>query len=415
MIPLSNENLYEIIIRSLNHVNDLVVGHGERVAYGVMRLLEQDERFSEDEICQIVWTVLFHDIGNFSKTDTWNLVQLEADQDYSHAIYGFLFLKTFFPFSHYAPIVQYHHSTDAEIDAAPIDPLLKWVVKCLRIVDSTDLFFVNHGRQNPDEINAFFQNQSRKLFPEGAPLDCIEFAEMQDTDVIHNHLLQRIKNQTLMDAEKEALLRTLVCSMDFRSHYTALHCSMMVRASDMLADCFGLEDRVKDEIHIGAMLHDLGKTAIPLEILESPGKLDGRVWEIMKSHVMITEEILKGYVSDEILQIAIRHHETLDGCGYPRGLGAADLTLPQRIVAVGDIVSALSEERSYKQAFPLHEVMDILKQMCRSGKICPKVVKMLEDNCDAIYHAVLEEGMLTAEAFEQIYAEYYILTQPSVE
>ncbi len=74
MIPLSNENLYEIIIRSLNHVNDLVVGHGERVAYGVMRLLEQDERFSEDEICQIVWTVLFHDIGNFSKTDTWNLV-----------------------------------------------------------------------------------------------------------------------------------------------------------------------------------------------------------------------------------------------------------------------------------------------------------------------------------------------------
>ena len=59
--------------------------------------------------------------------------------------------------------------------------------------------------------------------------------------------------------------------------------------------------------------------------------------------------------------------------------------------------------------------MDILKQMCRSGKICPKVVKMLEDNCDAIYHAVLEEGMLTAEAFEQIYAEYYILTQPSVE
>lgn len=415
MLSLSNENLYEIIIRSLNHVNDLVVGHGERVAYGVMRLLEQEERFSEDEICQIVWTVLFHDIGNFRKSDTWNLVQLETDQDYSHAIYGFLFLKTFFPFSQYAPIVKYHHSSDAEIDSAPIDPKLKWVVKCLRIVDATDLFFVKRGRQNPDEIEMFFQDLALKTFSEGIPSGGIEFAGMLDMDVIHNQLLKRIRCQKLVDAEKEALLRTLVCSMDFRSHYTALHCSMMVRASDMLADCFGLEDKVKDEIHIGAMLHDLGKVAIPLEILESPGKLDGRVWDIMKSHVMITEEILKGYVSDEILQIAIRHHETLDGCGYPRGLGEADLTLPQRIVAVGDIVSALSEERSYKQAFPLHEVMNILKQMCRSGKICPTVVKMLEDNCDAIYHAVLEEGMMTAEAFEQIYTEYYLLTQPNVK
>lgn len=103
MIDLPNEDLYEIIIRSLNRVNDLLVGHGERVAYGVMRLAEQDGRFSEEEIGQLVWTVLFHDIGNFRKTDTWNLVQLENDQDYSHAIYGFVFLKTFFPFSQYAP------------------------------------------------------------------------------------------------------------------------------------------------------------------------------------------------------------------------------------------------------------------------------------------------------------------------
>ena len=89
--------------------------------------------------------------------------------------------------------------------------------------------------------------------------------------------------------------------------------------------------------------------------------------------------------------------------------------MPQRIVAVGDIVSALSEERSYKQAFPLHEVMNILKQMCRAGKICPRVVQMLEEHCDSIYHAVREEGSQAADVFEQIYAEYYELTQPAME
>lgn len=414
MIQLSNEDLYEIITRSLNRVNDLVVGHGERVAYAVMRLLEQDGRFSDEEIGQIVWTVLFHDIGSFRKTDTWNLLQLENDPNFTHTIYGFLFLKTFFPFSQYAPIIEYHHATDEELDHTSMGEKIKWVVKCLRVVNETDLFFVGEGQRDIDAVSVFFRKESHCLFPEGEPLEGAEFFVMRDIETIHSLLLERVKKLPLARGEKEALLRTLVCSMDFRSHYTALHCSMMVRASDMLADCFGLEQRVKDEIHIGAMLHDLGKIAIPVQILECPGKLSGREWEIMKSHVMITEDILKGYVSDEVLQIAIRHHETLDGSGYPRGLSAADLTLPQRIVAVADIVSALSEERSYKQAFPLHEVMNILKQMCDAGKICPKVVKMLEDNCDAIYQAVLEEGLHTAGTFEIIYAEYYQLTQPDM-
>ena len=415
MIQLSNESLYEIITRSLNRMNDLLVGHGERVAYGVMRLLEQDGRFSEEEIGQIVWTVVFHDVGSFRKTDTWNVVKLDTEENCPHAIYGFLFLKTFFPFSQYAPIVRYHHASDAEIANAGADEKLEWVMKCLRIVDETDLVFIKHGQQNMDAVRYFFKERSKKIFPDGEPLPAEEFSVMQDMDAIHNFLLERIRKLALNDEEKEALLRTLVCSMDFRSHYTALHCSMMVRASEMLADYFDLDENVKNEIYIGSILHDLGKIAIPVEILECPGKLDGRSWEIMKSHVMITEDILKGCVSDAILQIAVRHHETLDGSGYPRGIDATELNLPQCIVAASDIVSALSEERSYKQAFPLHEVMHILRKMCDDGKICPSVIQMLEDHCDDIYHAVLEEGLHTAEAFEQIYAEYYDLTQSKKE
>lgn len=410
MIQLSNESLYEIITRSLNRMNDLLVGHAERVAYGLLRLLEQDGRFSEEEIGQIVWTVLFHDIGNFRKTDTWNVIQLDIEENCPHAIYGFLFLKAFFPFSQYAPIVRYHHANEADIVNAGVDEKMEWLMKCLRVVDETDLVFIKHGRGNMDAVRYFFRERSQKIFHVEEPLKFEEFSIMQDMDAIHGFLLERMRKMALSSEEKEALLRTLVCSMDFRSHYTALHCSMMVRASDMLADYFELEQSVKDNIHIGAILHDLGKIAIPVEILECPGKLDGRAWEIMKSHVMITEDILKGCVSDDILQIAIRHHETMDGSGYPRGIGGNDLTLPQCIVAVSDIVSALSEERSYKQAFPLHEVMNILNQMCDAGKICPCVIKMLEDHCDEIYHAVSEEGLHTAEAFEHIYAEYYELT-----
>ena len=260
MIQLSNESLYEIITRSLNRMNDLLVGHGERVAYGVMCFLEQDGRFSENEIGQIVWTILFHDVGSFRKTDTWNVVQLDTEENCPHAIYGFLFLKTFFPFSQYASIVRYHHASDAEIANAGVDEKLGWLMKCLRVVDETDLVFIKHGRGNMDAVKYFFRERSRKMFPAEEPLQFEEFSVMQDMDAIHSLLLKRMRKMTLSSAEKEALLRTLVCSMDFRSHYTALHCSMMVRASDMLADYFDLDEDVKNAVHVGAILHDLGKS-----------------------------------------------------------------------------------------------------------------------------------------------------------
>lgn len=411
MLQLTNEQLYEILIRSLNRVNDLLVGHGERVAYGMMRLLEQDGRFSEEEIGQIVWTVLFHDIGNFRKTDTWNLVQLENDDGYSHATYGYVFLKAFFPFAQYTPIVRYHHSTDAEIEQAAIAEKLKWAIRCLRAVDSTDLYFLNVPHVTEEKVNTFFRKRMRRLFPDDPMWEKQVVWLVRDAEEIHNALLHRVSRLRITHDEQEALLRTLVCAMDFRSHYTALHCTMMVVVSDMLAEYFGLDAQARNDIHVGAMLHDLGKIAIPLEILESSGKLDGRAWDIMKSHVTITEDILKGYVSDDILQIAIRHHETLDGAGYPRGICGAQLTLPQRIVAVGDIVSALSEERSYKPAFPLQEVLNILRQMGDAGKICNAVIGMLETHLDEVYQAVLQEGRRVAHLFEQIYAEYYLLTE----
>lgn len=409
MAELSSGALYEILTGSLNRVNDLLVGHGERVAYGVLALLEQDGQFSQEQICQIVWTVLFHDMGSFRRTDTWNLVQMEDDPRNAHSLYGYVFLKTFFPFSHFTPIVRYHHASEDMIAQAQVCDQIRRAIKYLRCMDATDLYSVQHPKCDKADILAFYRGQLN-LFGLGHIPDTAMQAAVTDTTAhIHDLLKERLMQWTLSDMEKQALLRTLVCAMDFRSHYTALHCSMMVQASDMLAGYCGLDEEDLQNVHIGAILHDLGKIAIPAEILEAPGRLDGRVWQIMQSHVMLTEDILQGTVSDEVLQIAVRHHETLDGAGYPRGLCAADLTLPQRIVAVGDIVSALSEQRSYKPAFPLEEVMQILHRMGEAGKLCPYVLKVLEEHQRTIYHAVLLEGEHTAEAFEHIYEEFYRL------
>ena len=116
-----------------------------------------------------------------------------------------------------------------------------------------------------------------------------------------------------------------------------------------------------------------------------------------------------------MLHIAIRHHETLNGTGYPLGLNADSLDLPARIVAVADIVSALSEERSYKSAFPLDEVLQILWDMADSGRISPEVVRILDDNKEEIYEAAREKGRKTSEMYDKIYREYALSVQKYVE
>ena len=102
---------------------------------------------------------------------------------------------------------------------------------------------------------------------------------------------------------------------------------MCIRDSTSTARILGMSEEQIRQIYYGALLHDLGKIGIPVEILEFPGKLSPQAMNIMRTHVNITEEILGGTIDPAITKIAIRHHEKLDGSGYPRGLKANELTL----------------------------------------------------------------------------------------
>ena len=128
-------------------------------------------------------------------------------------------------------------------------------------------------------------------------------------------------------------------------------------------------------IEEAAMLHDIGKIKTPTAILEKAGRLTSQERSVMELHVVHTREIIKNTVLPEVLEIAARHHEKLDGSGYPQGLNAADLTLPQRILAVADIASALVSKRSYKEKMSKSSVVKILNDMVQENKIdhcCPR-------------------------------------------
>ncbi len=281
----------------------------------------------------------------------------------------------------------------------------KWISQVLLIADMVDLFLASKPGDKAEGLDEFFEEletDSRYDREAVALVKEIETNLPSTREEMHQEIKKQLGKMTITHEEQNAFLKVLISSIGFRSRATALHCTIIVEVADMLAQYCNVSEEEKKEIHLGAILHDLGKIAIPVRILESNGKLEGEDWEIMKSHIVLTEEILDGIISERIKDIAVRHHETLDGKGYPRGLTEQDLTLPQRILAVADIISALSEERSYKAAFPLDEIVKILEGLCQRGNLAPEVVEVAKLNKDSLHKRVIETGRKAAADYMYI-------------
>jgi putative two-component system response regulator len=135
-----------------------------------------------------------------------------------------------------------------------------------------------------------------------------------------------------------------------------------------------------------APMHDVGKIGIPDAVLQKPGPLDEREWEIMRRHPAIGAEILGGHQSG-LLSIACRiaqaHHEKWDGSGYPEGLAGEDIPLEARIVAIADVFDALTSVRPYKAAWPVEKAAEHLRT--QAGKhFDPRLVELFLAQLPAI-------------------------------
>ena len=210
----------------------------------------------------------------------------------------------------------------------------------------------------------------------------------------------------LTDTECGQYLGMLIYAIDFRSQHTVTHTITTTSISCSVARHMGITPERTERIRYGAMLHDLGKIGIPVEILEFPGKLSTQAMNIMRTHVDITERILGGSVDSDVTQIALRHHEKVDGSGYPKGITGKDMTLDEEIVAVSDIASALLGTRSYKEAFSKERTLSIIREMAKGGKLNPVIISVIQENFDKIVDEVAENCSPALENYYGIQLEY---------
>ena len=131
-------------------------------------------------------------------------------------------------------------------------------------------------------------------------------------------------------------------------------------------------------MRIAGLLHDLGKLAIPNEILEKPEKLTEEEYLLIKQHTYYTYRILQGIDNfEKIAQWAAYHHETLDGTGYPFRISEDSLSLGSKILAVADVFTALTEDRPYRESLSEEKVKDIMGKMAKYRRLDKQIIDLL--------------------------------------
>ena len=144
--------------------------------------------------------------------------------------------------------------------------------------------------------------------------------------------------------------------------YTFKHSVDVATMGMIIGRNFGLNEEELRDIGVAGLLHDLGKSNIPLEILNKPGKLDDDEFALMKQHSLFGFKILKekGAFSDGIMKGVLQHHEKINGKGYPMGVTGENISRFARILSVADIYDALVTERPYKKGFPKREALEMI-------------------------------------------------------
>lgn len=191
--------------------------------------------------------------------------------------------------------------------------------------------------------------------------------EVTGVGVVVVDITERRRAEEMLAANLKALVGTVAATVEVRDPYTAGHQMRVGRLAAAIARELGLDDNTVLGIRTAAEIHDIGKIAIPAEILSKPGKLSPPEFELIQQHPQQGHDIVAGVAFPwPVAEMILQHHERLDGSGYPRGLAGEQVLAGARIIAVADVVEAMSSHRPYRPALGLEVALaDIERQRGR--------------------------------------------------
>ena len=373
---------------TIDLINPALVNHHKRVAY-IASSLGSQMGLSFDEQNDLVIAGALHDIGALSLKDKLAALQFDFANPQAHAELGYQLLKNFEPLAKIAILVQYHHvdwnegaGTDFKGGRVPTGSHILHLADRVAVLIKDGQEILSQVKSIRDKV----KEQSGKMF---IPQIVKAFVELSDKEYFWldavSHDIDGILRKkvglgtTQLDMKSlldlSSLFRRII---DFRSRFTATHSSGVAATAEALARLMGFSEQECLMMRIAGYLHDLGKLAVPAEILEKPTKLTEEEFFVMKSHAFLTYRTLESVPDFNTINIwAAFHHEKLDGRGYPFHIKGLDISLGSRVMAVADVFTALSEDRPYRKAMDNDRALLILQEMSDNSALDPSIATML--------------------------------------
>jgi len=409
-VPLSD--LINCLSDTIDLVSPSLADHHKRVAL-VAYALACQLGLSEAEALDLYFAGNLHDIGALSLTDRVRLIQFEGSEPHHHAETGALLLETFSPLARLGELVRFHHVKWAdgagEVQRDRQVPLGSHI---LHLADRISVLIGQldgiHLLVRAPEILARIEEASGDMF---SPSLVEAFHDLSSKESFwlglafpgRNHPLEQQGHFRTFKLDTDGILglsRLFARIIDFRSHFTATHSSGVAASAETLARLSGQPPEKCVQMRIAGLLHDLGKLAVPDELLEKPAGLTADERALIRCHTYFTRKALENIRSFEsITAWGANHHERIDGKGYPEHVRGDALSLGSRIMAVSDVFTALTEDRPYRGGMDRPATQKILNSMVTQAALDPDIVELLMNNFD-------ELNLVRAEAQAEAVLEY---------
>lgn len=294
--------IFELVLclaQAVDLVSPLVADHHKRTAM-IAYALGKQMKLPAADLKDLVIAAALHDVGGLTRQDRLDALDFEFQKPYGHSVMGYLLLQTFAPFARPAEIVRFHHvpwknGAGAVFDDLPV-PLSSHL---LQLADRVAILIDPAGDvlEQVDGIMERIRPQAGERFhpAQVQALEALAAREVFWLDAIYmldlNYLSRRLKWQELEVTETEFLGLTNLFRriIDFRSPFTSAHSAGVAATAEHLSRLCGFNAADCWLMRLAGLLHDLGKLAVPAEILEKPAKLTREEFDVMRRHTYYTD------------------------------------------------------------------------------------------------------------------------------
>lgn len=401
-LQVSVFDLVACLSRAMDLVSPAVSNHHLRVAY-IAFSLGRELGMPLDEQRNLAIAGSLHDSGALSLKERLDALEFELVTPQTHAETGYKLLMTFRPLAHVARIVRYHHvpwkdtsgSRFAEDDVPFASHVLHLADRVAVLIRENDEILGQARRISevvrtrsgtmfaPDLVNAFLGLATKEFF-------WFDVALLPPSEMMS--LLARAAAGTPGSAELRLDLEGLLGLadlfrriIDFRSSFSATHSAGVAATAARLACLAGFSEMECRMMRAAGYLHDIGKLAVPAEILEKPGSLTEHEFNIIKQHAFHSYRIIESLPTlDVVNRWASLHHERLDGRGYPFHYSGRELSLGSRIMSVADVFTALTEQRPYRRAMEAAKALDVVRELGCASALDLEIVSLLASHLDEV-------------------------------